>query len=946
MGLVRAIDAATGQPIEVEEAQADSLLASGRIRADGPVRVVRSDGQVFEVDDAATALQATDPEGRPLFQLETEDRAAERAAQREFGDAPIRAGLAGAARGATLGLSDVAGEQLGFGDELAELQRRNEGASLGGEVVGSLLPFLVPGGQAATGARLAGEGASLARGGGVLTRMLRGASAPARAAEGLGLLAERGTAALLGEGATAGGRILRRTLATSAGGAAEGAAFGAGQVLSEEALSGGNYDALGERLVAGAGSAALFGAGAGGLLGGTGALLGEGTAAARRYGSELIERAFASTTGTTLRPGVAELYERGADLAAGAGALVTGRDRGFIRQALDLGPEGQRTRDIIRRGDDVLEEGTRRLVPELNAAEVAGRHARDFWGYGLKRQQVRGMVSADAIDGQIAAVQQAVAAARAATDDILANPGLYRSGTGAQARQLQRAIQAREAEIASAIARRLDSPTDAATDLFMQADAIKREIGRMQGSLERVGDPTALRRMRDVYEENFRPLLEQDELWGAAAATMQRDVNSAYTQFLSRRQRFAREFLGDTVRDNVDPFRALEQADSGRIRAFLGAAGTAANDTRRAVFREVLSSGDDLSQAMARHMDLPSNIASEIAQGATSTRRALATLDEVEDAAARLNQFRELERAGGIERAMLGAVAGTALGGVPGAAIAGALASPATTIRMLSSLERIARRTDDRVARSVKGFVDRALDTARESSRRTTGRARRAGVAASVQAYEERVAQLAENTDPRRAQERLASSTRALDTQAPQTRDALHGTALRGVAFLAARVPRGSSTVGLLPGMQTKPRVSEVERARFMRLARAVDDPLSVLDDLEHGMLSREAVEALREVYPHLHSQIVEQVAQVLIKRAEAGRPLPYRETLQLGLLLGVPTHPSLRPESLAMLQQTYAAPQSAAAQPPRAAAPGTASRHASSLQTESQRLEMRRAAT
>ncbi|MGE5802941.1 MAG: hypothetical protein ACM358_11865 [Gemmatimonadota bacterium] len=115
----------------------------------------------------------------------------------------IKAGLAAAARGATLGLSDVAARALG-GDNAAialeGLREENPGISFAGEVGGALAPALLSG----------------------------GAALPA------GLAARAGSAVTaLGEG----GGALRAIGAAAAGGALEGAIFGAGQGVSELALS-------------------------------------------------------------------------------------------------------------------------------------------------------------------------------------------------------------------------------------------------------------------------------------------------------------------------------------------------------------------------------------------------------------------------------------------------------------------------------------------------------------------------------------------------------------------------------------------------------------------------------------------------------------------------------------------------------------------------------------
>lgn len=138
----------------------------------------------------------------------------------------IKAGAAALARGATLGLSDVAARALGGEDTAIALEGYREAhpyVSFGGELIGNVAPALVTG----------------------------GALAPAGAAASLGRSA-----------ATAAGGGLRGALAA---GAVEGGLAGVGLGASELALS---RDPLTfERAAATLGSNALFGAAAGGVLG-------------------------------------------------------------------------------------------------------------------------------------------------------------------------------------------------------------------------------------------------------------------------------------------------------------------------------------------------------------------------------------------------------------------------------------------------------------------------------------------------------------------------------------------------------------------------------------------------------------------------------------------------------------------------------------------------------
>src|SRR5690606_2041856 len=61
-------------------------------------------------------------------------------------------------------------------------------------------------------------------------------------------------------------------------------------------------------------------------------------------------------------------------------------------------------------------------------------------------------------------------------------------------------------------------------------DAVKREMGRMESALRRV-DPEAARELGEAYRA-VKEILEREDLWGDSAATMQREINRAFYQYL------------------------------------------------------------------------------------------------------------------------------------------------------------------------------------------------------------------------------------------------------------------------------------------------------------------------------------------------------------------------------------------------------------------------------
>jgi len=95
---------------------------------------------------------------------------------------------------------------------------------------------------------------------------------------------------------------------------------------------------------------------------------------------------------------------------------------------------------------------------------------------------------------------------------------------------------------------------------------------------------------------------------------------------------------------------------------------------------------------------------------------------------------------------------------------------------------------------------------------------------------------------------------------------------------------------------------NDAELANFEQRLRVIENPFSVLDDMEEGSLTPESVEALKAIYPAIFKRIQGKFIESL---QDTDEELPYTFRLQLALLLEEPTDPSL--EMINFFQQTYA---------------------------------------
>ena len=160
---------------------------------------------------------------------------------------------------------------------------------------------------------------------------------------------------------------------------------------------------------------------------------------------------------------------------------------------------------------------------------------------------------------------------------------------------------------------------------------------------------------------------------------------------------------------------------------------------------------------------------------------------------------------------------------------------------------------------------------------------------------------------------RSNKTTSLLYDSAPETSAALDGVAVRAVEFLASKLPRKSAPVGMLELLNRPRPPSDHELAKFERYLKAVEQPTSVLQDLETGQLSREGVEALHTVYPAMYTELRNYVVE---KLQSEPTELSYNKKLQLGLLLDITVDVSMLPQNVVALQSSFSAADNAPAAP------------------------------
>jgi GNAT superfamily N-acetyltransferase len=165
------------------------------------------------------------------------------------------------------------------------------------------------------------------------------------------------------------------------------------------------------------------------------------------------------------------------------------------------------------------------------------------------------------------------------------------------------------------------------------------------------------------------------------------------------------------------------------------------------------------------------------------------------------------------------------------------------------------------------------------------------GASLGVHSYEDRVRriqELASNSDV--LGNHLSNSVEGIHGLMPNISQSMQNHMAASVLFLQSKIPGPKSQFMLSPTW--KP--SEQQKQKFNRYYGAVADPVDVLNQIKSGKLTGEAVEAVQATHPELFQEMRTKVLSEMDQ--EKARALPYNVKLCLAKFLGEPLDASMLP--------------------------------------------------
>ena len=832
------------------------------------------------------------------FTAPTPQEIAQEELGQKYGGLEAKAGAAvtGALRGATFGLSDVALSALGAEEAIKAYEQLEPGIALGAELAGTVAPVLLTAGAAAPEA-----GAGLAARIAARTPAALAARAGEAAVSRLGLAATEGATQTIGRTAA--------RYATQAGveSALQGIGRETGRLALDNELSG---EKIGQIAAAGLTSGLTgFGIGAGlGVLGG---------AATKAYTS--IPK---SLQGTEFEPRIsATLLKLRARMAGKTGADLEAVAQLAQPEMRAIALDADATIARVIEGEQAAGPLERRIA---QAGSLQDDLDKKFIGQQITSQAIRdGHLKIELVRGNVADDAERLLAQRDfATTEIFqaldevkqarAAGSLEYGQTGLKELEYELTKAAKSAEEALAVGGK-----QGAEDLYGALDVqAKRAIGRATARFEKLKAPTAAdnRLMVEVLEPMYarvRKGLENEPIWGGVA-NLQREMNAPMTNAINANPALMSEWYQSTPFgvDPTNPWRTGRVANAQKIVTNLQAATNPGTNFADKVLREQISNEITWQDAALRlgNFENMGPLKEEFAAQTVRNKRIIEHLDKGTKA---VLAKRLLDDIGGSSDSLIALAAGAAIAGgfitddssapvAPLAVLMALLLKPRIMLRGAEMLDNIANsqtsRIGNAVARATKAVSNGAVTIAE-----------RAPVAgAAVVRYEDRakrVKELSAQSDVVRQQ--LEQETSWMAEKAPKAQRSAINTALRQLDYLNNALPKG--TAAPTPFAAPLPPTRQQVQSWLTKL-RAVENPVSILDDIANGKLTVEAVDAVRTVYPETFRDIQAQMVDRLAKLQAKGKAPAYAQRIQLGLLLGIPSDPTMTPEVMQAVQGSYAA--------------------------------------
>lgn len=847
------------QKIEnVPDSDVTPLVASGTYAPRRGVRipVIAPDGTVGSIP--AEQAQKAFLDGFS-FQSGEDARArvnagVERARQEAFGTSTSTALAAGALRGATFGLSDVALRAIG-GEQVAEgLQATRE-----------LQP--VPSTIGEVGGAVAGSFVGLSpvsMVGKLGTRAAEGMAGSVRVAD----IATKGTS----------GQIAAEILAKGAGSAVEGAFYGAGELLTEAVLGDVNLTAQNAALVFGTN---VLG---GGLIGG----LVPGAATGVKKGLDKLGDILVNEMNVPAK--TMDAFGRLISFVK----ISSPEQKAALKELAQATPEARAMRERVFDLVENPQKASQAAFDATSALKDVGKQEASL--LGNTRESVRESlerVKYTKEGDKLSEVQSVTSKLSSAIDEAANKSNRYAGGAGQDLTSVldELITKAKTANNLAEMHKAIHDSRMLLDELFegvrKDASATSRNTAKLIGSARK----------------EMNNLLHSEKMFpGVGQRFMEADA--AFSQYLTLAKEFKKAFEGKVAVPGGVESQVKRTKAAGLVKSPMSDLA----QEKQAIFDAMGESITKLSKVSGVDNNIVAGI-NESFNKVKVARQAAILLDRLEAKTGRAL----MASATGYALGTLGQELG--MFDVPGAGIAGLaggalLANPKTVMTYLMRLERSNVKAANAIDEAAKKYLGTKVPPSVSGALGAVWRGRKMSINELARQLEREPAEenmddhdiIKSRSDKLQDVQELDNVVKAqyplLDDIAPNLYAEKVNTQQRAMSFLRSKFPQDRDA--LFAGRSV---LSVGQRIKLDRYATAAMNPAELLHEMASGSVRPETVEAVRSVYPDIYASIQKSLTETLADPA-LQRSLSRQKKNELSKVLGIATTESL--QNIELLQQSW----------------------------------------
>lgn len=870
----------------------ESKVSSGEYTFEkGDVEVISPDGQKGTIpsQNAAKAFQ----EGYKFYSptLKKQDEL-----KKEYGEgvgAELAAGGLGAARGLTFGLSDQALSKLNLikPEALKAYRDLNPTSSLVGEIAGTVAPVLLSGGTGLVAKGAAKALPSLAMDAGIGAAKLTGAGLK-------GKIASKTVSKIVENAAKAG-----------VGSAVEGALYGSGQLISEDALGDAEFNA--ENLLAYAGEGALLG----GVTGGSIPIIGAGAKAFGTRVRSLLGKSFKGDTLNSLvntaeisrdlsrasvdnitnekisnaikekfkRAGREDFAENGIG-AASDNWMFRMNESSLRKQPTIFGNKVREKYDVLY---DELNKDAKNLIGNVDLDKAASDYASDIKAKTLSKLdslEAQSKSYYEKLGDKLSDIPVNSDDFKDVIDSLKSKKYIGLFNTNKYFDQLADAasnvtnldeLKQLRTVYGKTLKNRFGSEDyqiiqDIYSSLTDKRDSLIKETAKSIG-----GDVSKnLSKADDFYKEINKQSMEVGEALGLK--------NKGYRDFKEKISKIddyklRNKILSQSDKSKLDKIKAFspdayEDARSSKLRDLFYKSLDGQSEFNGKKFvnnvlkdekHKYLMFGDQSTEEISLLADIFNKIPAPINPSDTNTAEQFLNLFNVVTHAQSWLQYSMYTKGEkGINKYLN------------------------ETLDVFKNIESRTNQSKIKISESVGDFITktRQLPTVATLN------------AGESRNYDDAIKYLSDfENDPDGTIEKITEKNKIIFDNAPKTSEALSGKTMQIFQFLKEKMPKSYEGVGYFNNYQP----SKSEKMKFMKYYTYANKPTQILDDLKNGFVKPEAVETVRALYPRMYEEIYNEI----ISRVAEVKDLPYKKKRSLYNMLSIIGASSMIPKNLRMLQ-------------------------------------------